>query len=191
MPFAVFSSPQDELQWYCTSCEQFLADRFVEGTCPDCGMFFIYRPAVHYANAISHASQHVHCRDKPSAFFPSPRFNSSLGYDDARGDQCDECGHPLHAHQLIVRWSESFVLGCQSFSRFSRRLHAGLPPPLTLLGATMPISQRLRQKARAANIAPPLPGAGQAAASVRGVLLQAQHNPAVVLQCAGHYQRLV
>eukprot|EP01147_Barroeca_monosierra_P005040 gene5040-131_t len=49
---------KDEEQWFCVSCDCFLADRFVEGTCPDCG------------------------------------------YTDARGDQCDECGHPLHAYQL-------------------------------------------------------------------------------------------
>ncbi|EGD75422.1 methionyl-tRNA synthetase [Salpingoeca rosetta] len=53
-----FITQKDEEQWYCESCDSFLADRFVEGTCPDCG------------------------------------------YTDARGDQCDECGHPLHAHQL-------------------------------------------------------------------------------------------
>ncbi|MFB0546040.1 MAG: methionine--tRNA ligase [Anaerolineae bacterium] len=44
---------------YCPHCGKFLADRYVEGTCPNCG------------------------------------------YDDARGDQCDECGHTLDAIELI------------------------------------------------------------------------------------------
>ena len=44
---------------YCESCRKFLADRYVEGTCPHCG------------------------------------------YGEARGDQCDECGHTLDAVELI------------------------------------------------------------------------------------------
>jgi len=44
---------------YCENCRKFLADRYVEGTCP-------------------------HCR-----------------YGEARGDQCDECGHTLDAIELI------------------------------------------------------------------------------------------
>lgn len=44
---------------YCEHCERYLADRYVEGTCP-------------------------HCH-----------------YEDARGDQCDECGHTLDAIELI------------------------------------------------------------------------------------------
>ena len=44
---------------YCTHCERFLADRYVEGTCPFCG------------------------------------------YEEARGDQCDQCGKPLDALELI------------------------------------------------------------------------------------------
>ncbi|KAJ2160267.1 methionine--tRNA ligase mes1 [Coemansia sp. RSA 552] len=46
-------------QLYCEKCSRFLADRFVEGTCPRCS------------------------------------------YDDARGDQCDKCGHLLNAVDLI------------------------------------------------------------------------------------------
>ncbi|RKP09230.1 methionyl-tRNA synthetase [Thamnocephalis sphaerospora] len=46
-------------QLYCEKCSRFLADRYVEGTCPKCG------------------------------------------YDDARGDQCDGCGHLLNAHELV------------------------------------------------------------------------------------------
>jgi len=44
---------------YCSHCQRFLADRYVEGTCPHCG------------------------------------------YDGARGDQCDNCGHILEAVELI------------------------------------------------------------------------------------------
>jgi len=44
---------------YCTNNQRFLADRYVEGTCPHCG------------------------------------------YTDARGDQCDNCGHTLDAIELI------------------------------------------------------------------------------------------
>lgn len=46
-------------QLYCRSCDKFLADRFVEGTCPKCG------------------------------------------YEDARGDQCDNCSNMLNATELI------------------------------------------------------------------------------------------
>lgn len=46
-------------QLYCTSCDRFLADRFVRGTCPHCG------------------------------------------YDDARGDQCENCGKLLDPTDLI------------------------------------------------------------------------------------------
>jgi methionyl-tRNA synthetase len=44
---------------YCEHCQRYLADRYVEGTCP-------------------------HCH-----------------YEEARGDQCDECGHTLDAIELI------------------------------------------------------------------------------------------
>ncbi|KAF9963558.1 putative methionine--tRNA ligase, cytoplasmic protein rar1 [Modicella reniformis] len=47
------------LQLYCSQCDRYLADRFVEGTCPRCS------------------------------------------YEDARGDQCDQCGHLLNAVDLI------------------------------------------------------------------------------------------
>lgn len=45
-------------QAYCPKCKRFLADRFIEGTCPNCG------------------------------------------YNDARGDQCDECGKLLNPKEL-------------------------------------------------------------------------------------------
>lgn len=46
-------------QLLCENCNRFLADRFVEGTCPSCK------------------------------------------YEDARGDQCDGCGHLVNATELI------------------------------------------------------------------------------------------
>ncbi|EZA60354.1 Methionyl-tRNA synthetase, cytoplasmic [Ooceraea biroi] len=46
-------------QLHCELCDRFLADRFVEGTCPGCK------------------------------------------YEDARGDQCDGCGHLVNAIELI------------------------------------------------------------------------------------------
>ena len=46
-------------QLYCTSCERFLADRFVRGVCPHCG------------------------------------------YEDARGDQCENCGKLLDPTDLV------------------------------------------------------------------------------------------
>ena len=46
-------------QLLCEHCDRFLADRFVEGTCPRCK------------------------------------------YEDARGDQCDGCGHLVNATELI------------------------------------------------------------------------------------------
>lgn len=70
---------------YCEVDERFLPDRYVEGTCPNCG------------------------------------------YPNARGDQCDNCGHPLDALDLgdpkcrlcgttpVVRASEHFFLRLQDF----------------------------------------------------------------------------
>uniref|UniRef100_A0A161MQT2 Methionine--tRNA ligase, cytoplasmic n=1 Tax=Triatoma infestans TaxID=30076 RepID=A0A161MQT2_TRIIF len=46
-------------QLLCENCNRYLADRFVEGTCPGCK------------------------------------------YEDARGDQCDGCGHLINAVELI------------------------------------------------------------------------------------------
>lgn len=53
----ILSESVDQL--LCESCDKFLADRFVEGTCPRCK------------------------------------------YEDARGDQCDGCGHLVNATDLI------------------------------------------------------------------------------------------
>ena len=71
---------------YCTHCNRFLADRYVEGECPFCH------------------------------------------FDDARGDQCDQCGKPLDALELIrprckfcghapeVRETEHFFLDLAQFN---------------------------------------------------------------------------
>ncbi|KAI8576851.1 hypothetical protein K450DRAFT_254599 [Umbelopsis ramanniana AG] len=54
-----FTSEAAMTQLYCEKCQRFLADRYVEGTCPLCK------------------------------------------YEDARGDQCDQCGHLLNAIELV------------------------------------------------------------------------------------------
>ncbi|KAI9297528.1 methionyl-tRNA synthetase [Neoconidiobolus thromboides FSU 785] len=54
-----FTHQETVSQLYCEKCERFLADRYVEGTCPKCQ------------------------------------------YNDARGDQCDQCGTLLNASELI------------------------------------------------------------------------------------------
>ncbi|OLL26806.1 putative methionine--tRNA ligase, cytoplasmic [Neolecta irregularis DAH-3] len=53
-----FLEVRSKEQPYCNEHKAFLADRFIEGTCPDCN------------------------------------------YDDARGDQCDSCGHLIDAKNL-------------------------------------------------------------------------------------------
>ncbi len=55
---AGFITEKTSARTYCKTCAMFLADRFVEGTCPHCG------------------------------------------YEDARGDQCDQCGKLLEPEQL-------------------------------------------------------------------------------------------
>lgn len=54
-----FLSKESVEQLLCENCDRYLADRFVEGTCPRCA------------------------------------------YEDARGDQCDGCGHLVNATELI------------------------------------------------------------------------------------------
>lgn len=55
---AGFIIEKSSARTYCAACAMFLADRYVEGTCPHCG------------------------------------------YEDARGDQCDQCGRLLEPEQL-------------------------------------------------------------------------------------------
>nr|CAD7393807.1 unnamed protein product [Timema cristinae] len=54
-----FTLTESMEQLLCENCKRYLADRFVEGTCPKCG------------------------------------------YEDARGDQCDGCGHLINATELV------------------------------------------------------------------------------------------
>ena len=80
----IFRQTMDAL--YCPECQRYLADRYVEGTCPFCA------------------------------------------FEDARGDQCDNCGKPLDALQLIqprckfsgdtpvVRQTEHFFLDLAQFN---------------------------------------------------------------------------
>lgn len=56
---AGYITEQTSARTYCAACAMFLADRYVEGTCPHCG------------------------------------------YEDARGDQCDQCGRLLEPEQLV------------------------------------------------------------------------------------------
>ncbi|XP_050423706.1 methionine--tRNA ligase, cytoplasmic [Adelges cooleyi] len=70
-------------QLLCENCDRFLADRFVEGTCPRCS------------------------------------------YEDARGDQCDGCGHLINATELL----NSRCKVCQKTPvvRHSQQLFLNLP----------------------------------------------------------------
>ncbi len=69
-------------QWYDEKAGMFLADRFLEGTCPFCG------------------------------------------YEDARGDQCDKCGHLLHADELKDPVSK--ISGTKPVMRTTRHLFIDL-----------------------------------------------------------------
>lgn len=70
-------------QLYCTSCNRFLADRFVRGTCPACG------------------------------------------YDDARGDQCENCGKLLDPTELTE--PRCLTCGARPESRSTKHLYLDLP----------------------------------------------------------------
>ena len=81
-----FVYPETMRVLYCSECDRFLADRYVEGICPFCS------------------------------------------FEDARGDQCDNCGKPLDALELIqprckfsghtpeVRETEHFFLDLAKFN---------------------------------------------------------------------------
>jgi methionyl-tRNA synthetase len=76
-------------QLYCTTCDRFLADRYVHGVCPHCG------------------------------------------YEDARGDQCENCGKLLDPTDLIK--PVCGVCGSTPESRSTRHLYLKLPEILPML----------------------------------------------------------
>jgi methionyl-tRNA synthetase len=76
-------------QLYCTTCDRFLADRYVHGVCPYCG------------------------------------------YEDARGDQCENCGKLLDPTDLIN--PVCGVCGGRPESRRTHHLYLKLPEILPML----------------------------------------------------------
>jgi methionyl-tRNA synthetase len=71
-------------QLYCdATCHRFLADRYVNGTCPSCG------------------------------------------YEDARGDQCDNCGRMLNTTELVL--PKCATCGCPPITRDTKHLFLDLP----------------------------------------------------------------
>ncbi len=76
-------------QLYCPTCKRFLADRFVEGTCPSCDS------------------------------------------DDARGDQCNNCGKLLEPTELID--SHCSVCHSKPEVKKTKHLYLDLPKALPLL----------------------------------------------------------
>lgn len=91
-------------QLYCTSCQRFLADRFVRGNCPSCG------------------------------------------YDDARGDQCENCGKLLDPTEL----GEPRCLTCGATPeiRSTKHLYIDLPAILPKYEAWMKKASENGQWAR-------------------------------------------
>nr|CAD7425271.1 unnamed protein product [Timema monikensis] len=96
-----FTLTESMEQLLCENCKRYLADRFVEGTCPKCG------------------------------------------YEDARGDQCDGCGHLINATELVnprckvcgqrpvIRHSDQFFLNLPKVTTNRR-----CPPPPSLPSLT-------------------------------------------------------
>ncbi len=80
-------------QLYCPSCERYLADRFVEGTCPKCG------------------------------------------YEQARGDQCDNCQSLLDPIDLIN--PRCGICATTPVAHKTKHLYIDLPKALPLLEAWM------------------------------------------------------
>jgi methionyl-tRNA synthetase len=74
---------QEVEQTYCESCQKFLADRFVEGTCPHCG------------------------------------------YENAKGDQCENCGKLLNAPEL--KEPRCVICGSKPIIEKSNHLFINLP----------------------------------------------------------------
>nr|CAD7200437.1 unnamed protein product [Timema douglasi] len=93
-----FTLTESMEQLLCENCKRYLADRFVEGTCPKCG------------------------------------------YEDARGDQCDGCGHLINATELgnprckvcgqrpVIRHSDQFFLNLPKVNNSSSDVPTTLPP---------------------------------------------------------------
>ncbi|OQY33554.1 MAG: methionine--tRNA ligase [Spirochaetaceae bacterium 4572_59] len=80
-------------QLYCNSCDRFLADRYVEGTCPHCGS------------------------------------------DNARGDQCEDCGKLLEPTELIN--PRCGTCGSTPELKSTQHLYIDLPAVLPKLEAWM------------------------------------------------------
>ncbi len=80
-------------QLYCNSCERFLADRYVEGTCPHCGS------------------------------------------ENARGDQCEDCGKLLEPTELVN--PRCGTCGATPEIKSTKHLYIDLPAVLPRLEAWM------------------------------------------------------
>jgi len=79
---AGFITEKISARTYCAACAMFLADRYVEGSCPHCG------------------------------------------YEDARGDQCDQCGRLLEPEQL--KNPRCKVCGCAPVLQETAHLYLAL-----------------------------------------------------------------
>ncbi|CAG8637996.1 8144_t:CDS:2, partial [Acaulospora morrowiae] len=79
-----YLSEDTMVQLFCERCQRFLADRYVEGTCPKCG----------YVVCVLHIFALLKQINEKFS-----KIISSL--QDARGDQCDSCGNLLNATELI------------------------------------------------------------------------------------------
>ncbi len=86
---AGYISEKSSTQLYCKSCDRFLADRYVNGTCPHCD------------------------------------------YQDARGDQCEDCGKLLEPEEL--KNPRCGVCGESPESKETKHLYIDLPRALPLL----------------------------------------------------------
>jgi methionyl-tRNA synthetase len=86
---AGFIHDKTDTQLYCKSCDRFLADRYVRGTCPHCG------------------------------------------YEEARGDQCENCGKLLDPAEL--KEPRCGTCGETPFERETNHLYIDLPGILPLL----------------------------------------------------------
>jgi len=90
---AGYISEKTETQLFCHSCDRFLADRYVRGTCPACG------------------------------------------YQEARGDQCENCGKLLDPADLVA--PRCGTCGHEPAPRDTTHLYINLPAILPKLEAWM------------------------------------------------------